>query len=206
MDEPAELADEAVEGLELEGVAVVGVGVVVAELELVVLLDVVLLLVVVLLLLPPLPPGQKVTTKLVPEGHAWVLVSSDGYWYASLQPSSRQVSAEHEPEPVLLVGVMEMAVLKPTVPVSVSQALRLVHEPEPGGMMLMSYQGLPESESTENSASVADELTPLRKRPTKPLANVRVTVAPAAMDVVALLSYRLTVSEHEFWIVTVVEA
>lgn len=162
-DEPAVLADEAVEALELEGAVVVVVGVVVAELELVVLLDV---LVLVVLLLPPLPPGQKVTTKFVPEGHAWVLVSSDGYWYASLQPSSRQVSAEHEPEPVLLVGVMDKAVLKPTVPVSVSQALRLVHEPDPGGMMLMSYQGLPESESMENSASVADELTPLRKMPT----------------------------------------
>lgn len=164
MDELALLADESVEALEPEGAVVVVVGVVVAALELVVLLEV--LLVLVVLLLPPLPPGQKVTTKLVPEGHAWVLVSSDGYWYASLQPSTRHESAEHEPEPVLLVGVMDKAVLKPTVPVSVWQALRLAHEPDPGGMMLISYQGLPESESMENSASVADELTPLRKMPT----------------------------------------
>lgn len=57
------------------------------------------------------------------------------------------------PVPTLLCGVMDMAVLKPTLPVSVLQAARLSQFDGPGGMILMSYHGCPDPESTENSAT-----------------------------------------------------
>jgi hypothetical protein len=56
-------------------------------------------------------------------------------------------------ESVLLCGAICSAVLKPVTPVSSWHADSDVHDPDPGGMMLRSYQGVP-SESTENSATV----------------------------------------------------
>lgn len=66
----------------------------------------------------------------------------------------------------------------------------------------MSYQMEPPE--TANSASVASSSAPLRNMPLKPDASETEVEAPAASDVVALLSYSDTVSEQPFLNVTVV--
>lgn len=183
---PALLESDEAEGVDVGvavvgvGVAVVGVGVAVVGVGVAVVgVGVAVVGVGVELELPVEPLGQNVTVKSVEMEHEWVLVSSDGYWYASSQPSSRHVSVVQRSESVVL-GAIDMATLKPTPPVTDLQSARLLQVPgykerschgyyyarsrhsppkpiairtptEPVGMILMSYQALPLS--PENSAT-----------------------------------------------------
>jgi hypothetical protein len=91
---------------------------------------------------------------LVPDGHVCVFRSSAGYWYASAHPSAMHVTELHVSVPIFDNGSIDMAVLKPILPVSALHAARLAQLVGPGGMILISYQGFPVLESTENSATV----------------------------------------------------